>query len=115
MVKRKYVKSNYPLVKKGEPITSEWTLRKAKIGNDERYVLVRKFNGKKQRRFLDDKRMSPGIPWGKARSEYRKRPLKARKRDESKTSKVVLKNPNKAWLERPGRSDVKNIDTKKQK
>lgn len=73
MVKRKYVKKEYELAKKGDPITSEWTLRLAKIGPDTRYVLVRKVGKKKQRRFLDDKRMSPEIPWNKVRSKYKKK------------------------------------------
>ena len=115
MTRRKYDPKKYPASKKGDPITKNWSVRKAKIGKKNRLVLVRKVEGKRQRRFVEDHRMSATISWGDAKKFHNKRKPKAKKMDNSMKHKTVLKEPNKSWKKRPGKYDVKNIDEKKAK
>ena len=46
---------------------------------------------------------------------HKKRNLRSRKIDESKTSKIVNKNLNRNWKKYPSKSDISGIDTKKHK
>ena len=46
---------------------------------------------------------------------HKKRNLRSRKIDESKTSKIVNKNLNRNWKKNPSKSDISGIDTKKTK
>lgn len=51
----------------------------------------------------------------KALARHKKRPKASRKKDESRTSKIVYNDYTEAWSKHPERSDVKGIDTKKKK
>jgi hypothetical protein len=113
MTRKKYNVKNYPVSKKGDPITESWTVRKAKIGKEDRLVLVRKINGKRQRRFVEDHRMSPTISWGDAKKFQRSRTKRAKQMDDKMKHQTVIKEPNKSWKRRPGKYDVRRIDEKK--
>jgi len=113
MARRKYSPNKYKRSKPGDPLTEEWTIRKAVMYGQKRDVLIRKVDGKKQRRMVVDKRMSPTISWGEARKFHNSRSNKSKAMDKSLQHKKQKKVPDKAWKNRPGRSDIKGIDNRK--
>ncbi|MCP4651535.1 MAG: hypothetical protein GY853_15845 [PVC group bacterium] len=112
MARRKYNPNKYKKSNPGDPLTEEWTVRSAIIAGKRRDVLIRKVDGKKHRRFIVDERMSPNISYSEAKKFHDSRKPRAKAMDKSQQHSKVIKNPTKAWKNRPGRSDVKSIDTK---
>lgn len=114
VARRKYNPKNYKRSKPGDPLTDDWTIRSAVMYGEKRDILIRKVNGKKQRRMIEDKRMSPTVSWGQARQFNESRSNRAKAMDKSLQHKKQKSQPDKAWMNRPGRSDVKGIDHKSQ-
>ena len=113
MPRRKYSLKGIKRTQPGDPITEEWTVRRAVINGVERDVLLRKIDGVKQRRLVDDFRHSSGISFSKAKEFNESRKPKARKLDNNALHKNVKEKPDKAWMRNPGKSDVVGIDTPK--
>ena len=115
MTRRKYNPKKYKRTFPGDPITSKWTIRKISISGKERDVLIRKRDGKREVRVIDDKRMSPIISFTEAKKIHRKRSQRAKTIDNSQSNKKIKGFADKSWVKNPGRTDVKGIDTKKRK
>ena len=115
MARRKYNPSKYKRSKPGDPLTDEWTVRSAVMYGQKRDILIRKVNGKKQRRMIVDNRMSPTISWGDAKRFNDERTPRAKALDRSLQHKKQKKVPDRAWKNKPSRADVVGIDNKKNK
>lgn len=114
MTRRKYNPKKYKRSNPGDPLTEEWTVRSAIMYGVKRDILIKKDkDGKKQRRMIDDNRMSPTISWGDAKRFNEQRSPRARKLDRSLQHKKQKSVPDRAWKNRPSRSDIKGIDSKK--
>lgn len=55
------------------------------------------------------------LTYDEAKEVHRRRSKKARRMDESKTSKNLYNTPNVTWASNPGSSDIWGIDSKKRK
>jgi len=115
MARRKYNPKNYKRSKPGDPLTEEWTVRSAIISGKRRDVLIRKVDGKKKRRMIIDNRMSPTISYGEAKKFHQSRKPRAKRMDDTLQHQKQKKIPDKAWKNRPGRSDVRSIDSRKKR
>ena len=116
MTRRKYNPRKYKRSQPGDPLTEEWTIRSAIMYGEKRDILIKKDkDGNKQRRMIDDKRMSPTISWGDAKRFNEQRSPRAKKLDRSLQHKKQKSQPDRAWMNRPSRADVKGIDSKKTK
>lgn len=114
MTRRKYSPKDYKRSNPGDPLTEDWTIREAVMYGKKRDVLIRKVDGKKQRRMVEDGRMSATISWGEAKQFMEGRSERAKAMDKSLQHQKQKKTPDKAWKNRPGRSDIKGIDHKSQ-
>ena len=115
MARRKYDSKDYKRSKPGDPLTEEWTIRSAIISGKKRDVLIRKIDGKKKRRMIIDNRMSATISLKEAKKSHQSRKPRAKRMDLSLQHTKQKERPDKAWKKRPGRSDVKGIDSRKKK
>lgn len=76
-------KTKVPISKKGDKITKNWSARYVRYKGKDRWILIRKKDGKTQRRVMKDKRYSERITREELLAAHRKRSEHAKNIDQA--------------------------------